>query len=80
MFPRPEIRAEMDKFVRVRLFTDRAGAPYEAQQKMEKDRFDSVALPLYAILSPDGKIKASFPGLTRDPKEFMQFLTANDRP
>jgi len=80
MFPRPEIRAEMDKFVRVRLFTDRAGQPYEAQQKMEKDRFDSVALPLYAILSPNGKIKASFPGLTRDPKEFLQFLTANDRP
>jgi thiol:disulfide interchange protein DsbD len=81
MFPRPEIRAEMDKFVRVRLFTDRAGQPYEGQQKMEKDRFDSVALPLYAILSPNGQaIKASFPGLTRDPKEFLQFLSASDKP
>lgn len=81
MFPRPEIRAEMEKFVRVRLFTDRTGQPYEAQQKMEKDRFDSVALPLYAILTPNGQvIKASFPGLTRDPKEFLQFLSANDKP
>jgi thiol:disulfide interchange protein DsbD len=81
MFPRPEIRSEMDKFVRVRLFTDRAGQPYEAQQKMEKDRFDSVALPLYAILTPNGQvIKASFPGLTRDPKEFLQFLSTNDKP
>jgi hypothetical protein len=46
---------------------------------MEKERFDTVALPLYAILTPDGQIKASFPGLTRDPKEFLQFLTTNER-
>jgi thiol:disulfide interchange protein DsbD len=74
MFPRPEIRAELSKFVLVRLFTDREGQPYQSQQQMEKDRFESVALPLYAIITPNGQIKASFPGLTRDPKEFLRFL------
>jgi thiol:disulfide interchange protein DsbD len=78
MFPRPEIHAELEKFVRVRLFTDRKGQPYQEQQQMEKDRFDSVALPLYAILTPAGEVKKSFPGLTRDPKEFLQFLSANE--
>jgi thiol:disulfide interchange protein len=78
MFPRSEIRAELNRYVRVRLFTDRDGQPYQGQQQMEKDRFDSVALPLYAILTPDGKVKASFPGLTRDPKEFFQFLSVNE--
>jgi thiol:disulfide interchange protein len=78
MFPRPEIQAELNKFVLVRLFTDREGEPYQGQQQMEKDRFDSVALPLYAILTPSGQIKSSFPGLTRDPKEFLHFLSAND--
>jgi thiol:disulfide interchange protein DsbD len=78
MFPRPEIRAELNKFVRVRLFTDREGQPYQGQQQMEKDRFDTVALPLYAILTQSGQIKASFPGLTRDPKEFLHFLSTNE--
>ena len=78
MFLRPEIRAELGKFVLVRLFTDREGQPYQGQQQMEKDRFDTVALPLYAILMPSGQIKASFPGLTRDPKEFLRFLSMND--
>jgi thiol:disulfide interchange protein len=78
MFPRSEIRAELNRYVRVRLFTDRDGQPYQGQQQMEKDRFDSVALPLYAILTPDGKVKASFPGLTRNPKEFLQFLSVNE--
>jgi thiol:disulfide interchange protein DsbD len=78
MFPRPEIRAELGKFVLVRLFTDRQGQPYEGQQQMERNRFDSVALPLYAVLTPGGQVKASFPGLTRDPKEFLKFLSTND--
>jgi hypothetical protein len=48
---------------------------------MEKGRFDSVALPLYAIPAPDGKAnKANFPDLTRDQKEFLQFLSSNEKP
>jgi thiol:disulfide interchange protein len=78
MFLRPEIRAELGKFVLVRFFTDREGQPYQGKQQMEMDRFDSVALPLYAILTPSGEIKASFPGLTRDPNEFLRFLNMND--
>jgi thiol:disulfide interchange protein DsbD len=78
MFPRSEIRAELGKFVLVRLFTDRQGQPYEGQQQMERNRFDTVALPLYAVLTPGGQVKASFPGLTRDPKEFLKFLSTND--
>jgi thiol:disulfide interchange protein len=74
MFPRPEIKEQLEKFVRVRLFTDREGHPYEDQQKMEKDRFDTVALPLYAIVSPIDQTVATFPGLTRKPEEFLQFL------
>jgi len=76
MFPRADVRNELQKFVRVRLYTDGQGPVYEQQQKMEKDRFGTVALPFYAILTPDGKALGSFPGLTRKPEQFMSFLTS----
>jgi hypothetical protein len=37
-------------------------------------RFSTVAIPYYAIVDPDEKVVASFPGLTRDPAEFLKFL------
>ena len=36
--------------------------------------FDTVALPYYAIMDADGKTIATFPGLTRNVKEFVDFL------
>jgi thiol:disulfide interchange protein DsbD len=74
MFPRPEIQAAMSKFVLVRLYTDGAGKLYEDQQAMQNDRFGTVALPLYVVLSKDGTTIATFPGLTRNPAEFLDFL------
>jgi thiol:disulfide interchange protein DsbD len=74
MFPKPAIRAELDKFVRVRLFTDGEGEPYEGFQKMQEQRFGTVALPLYAIVAPTDQITATFEGLTRNEEEFVNFL------
>jgi thiol:disulfide interchange protein DsbD len=74
MFPRPEVAKEMDKFVRVRLYTDGDGALYERQQKMQQQKFGTVALPYYAILRSDGTSITTFPGLTRNVSEFLTFL------
>ena len=74
MFPRPEVAEEMAKFVRVRLYTDGDGPMYDNQQKMEQEKFGTVALPLYALVRPDGTTVASFPGLTRNSAEFLAFL------
>jgi thiol:disulfide interchange protein len=79
IFPRAEVKAELAKFVRVRLYTDGSGSLYESQQKMESDRFGTVALPLYVILSPEDKSAATFPGLTRSPEEFLAFLAKYQR-
>ena len=65
MFPRPEVAQAMNKFVRVRLYIDGAGKVFERQQKMQQERFGTVALPYYAILRADGSPVATFPGLTR---------------
>ncbi len=75
MFPRAEVRARLEPFVRARLYTDGAGEPFDAQQALEERLFGTVALPLYAILAPSGRPVASFTGMTRDPARFAAFLT-----
>lgn len=74
MFPKPSVRGEMEKYVRVRLYTDGEGEPYEGFQKMQEARFGTVALPLYAIVSPNDEIITRFEGLTRNEEEFAGFL------
>ncbi len=74
IFPRPEVAAELEKFVLVSLYTDGEGEVYARQQKMEQDMFGTVALPFYAIMTGDGKPVATFPGLTRNAAEFIEFL------
>ena len=74
MFPRPEIAAELGRFVLVELYADGADAVSQANQKLELDKFHTVAEPYYAILDPDENVLATFPGLTRDASEFQAFL------
>jgi thiol:disulfide interchange protein DsbD len=74
MFPRPEVRQELTRFIRARLYTDGEGPLYEGQQRFQQERFGTVALPLYAIVTADGTPLATFAGLTRRPAEFIEFL------
>lgn len=74
MFPKPKVAAELNKYVRVRLYTDGEGEPYEGFQKMQEEKFSTVALPLYAVLDANGNTLATFPGLTRDENVFVKFL------
>jgi thiol:disulfide interchange protein len=76
MFPKEQVKRELDKYVRVRLYTDREGEIYEQQQRMQEEMFGTVALPFYAVVDANGKPVASFPGLTRNPSEFVAFLSS----
>ena len=76
MFPRPEIAAALKDYVLAELYTDGTDAASERNQALENARFSTVAIPYYAILDPDEKVVASFPGLTRNPQEFLRFLRA----
>ena len=75
MFPRPEIEAELEKFVRVRLFTDGSDESNARQQKLQEEKFNTVALPLYAVVDGDGNSRGQFLGMTRKSDEFIAFLT-----
>ena len=84
IFPQPEVAEALKGFVRVRLFTDKRGTAEALQrslrnQQMQEERFKTVALPFYAIIGPDDTVRATFPGLTRDAREFVSFLKSGLR-
>jgi len=74
MFPRPEIAGMLKDFILVDLYTDGTDSVSEQNQRLEENRFGTVAIPFYAILDPDEHVLATFPGLTRDTHEFANFL------
>jgi thiol:disulfide interchange protein len=79
VFPKSEIEAQLARVVCVKLFTDGEGEIYERQQHMEQRIFGTVALPFYAIFDANGKFMTSFPGLTRNSSEFVDFLSSSIR-
>ncbi len=75
MFPRPEIASAVKDMILVELYTDGTDDASRENQELQESTFKTVAIPYYALMDGDGKVIASFPGLTRDPKEFLAFLT-----
>jgi thiol:disulfide interchange protein DsbD len=74
MFTKVSVEEELVKYVRVRLYTDGEGQPYEGFQRMQQEKFGTVALPLYAVVNGDGNTITTFSGLTRNQAEFVSFL------
>jgi thiol:disulfide interchange protein DsbD len=75
MFSKPAISRELKRYVCLRLYTDGDGEIFQRQQQLQQEKFGTVALPFYAILSADGSVSSTFPGLTKTESEFLSFLT-----
>jgi len=76
MFTRPEIAAALEGFVLLELYTDGTDAASGQNQRLQQSRFGTVAIPFYAVLSPQEEVLGTFAGLTRDAGEFLAFLRA----
>ncbi|MDE2798553.1 MAG: thioredoxin family protein, partial [Gemmatimonadota bacterium] len=74
IFPEKEVHALLKQFVRVQLYTDGRGEKYKRNRDLQEANFGTVALPLYAIMTPEGKEITHFPGMTRDVDIFVRFL------
>ncbi len=74
MFTKPEIASVMKNMVLVDLYTDGTDAASAANQKLEEDKFKTVAIPFYVLYDSDRNVVATFPGLTRNPAEYLTFL------
>ena len=74
MFTRPEIAGALRNFVLVELYTD--GTDDASRVISSSNKRSSTPSPFryYAIIDPDENVIASFPGLTRDPAEYLAFL------
>jgi thiol:disulfide interchange protein len=75
MFPRPEIQAALKDLIMVDLYTDGTDAESEKNQKLEDQKFSTVSIPFYALMDADQNVVATFPQLTRNPQEFLSFLS-----
>ncbi|MBT5832009.1 MAG: DUF255 domain-containing protein [Candidatus Latescibacteria bacterium] len=74
VFPEPEVLELLKKYVRVQLYTDGREDVHRHNREFQETRFGTVALPLYAVISPRDENIASFPGMTRDKNVFVKFL------
>jgi thiol:disulfide interchange protein len=74
IFPRPEIQAALKDLVIVDLYTDGTDPESDKNQKLEDTKFGTASIPFYAVVDPDQNVIATFPQLTRNPKEFLTFL------
>ena len=74
IFARPKVRELLRKYTLVRLYTDGGKPEHETNLQMQRERFHTIALPLYALMTPHDEIIDTFPGLTRDRDEFISFL------
>ena len=73
VFVKPEIKERFEKMTLVQLYTD-GGPNHKENQIYEIDRFGTAALPYYVILSPNDEVISTFPGMTRNINDFIDFL------
>lgn len=73
IFSSPEVRNKFEQIITVRLYTDRRTEPEKSNKRFEEERFKSIELPLYVLLTPNEEIIART-AFTRDLQEFLDFL------
>ena len=76
IFVVPEVKKLFSQYVLVRLYTDGRKPEHRENARFEQARFQTIALPLYAIMSPQDEIITTFPGLSRNKEEFIGFLSS----
>ncbi len=78
VLPHPDVKAALGDFVAVELFTDGSDEKSRKNNAYQQEKFGTVAIPYYAVVSPEGEIQGRLEGLERDPAKFTQFLQDAD--
>jgi thiol:disulfide interchange protein DsbD len=73
MFTKSEIAERLNKYVKIKLYTDSRKKEEEENKRFQQERFNSIELPLYVILTPNEELIAT-KAFTRDKQEFIEFL------
>jgi hypothetical protein len=64
----------------VDLYTDGTDPLADRNRQLLEGAYSTAAIPFYVVVDSDGKTLATFPGLTRNPAEFLAFLRAGRPP
>ena len=64
------------KFVKAKLYTD-TGVHAQENLQLQIEKFQTIALPFYAIISPENKILATWTGSSLKISDFEKFLLKN---
>ncbi len=73
MFKKPAVVERLDKYIKVKLYTDRNKEPYISNKKLQESKFGSIELPLYVVMDSNGNLIRTNT-FTRDEAAFIQFL------
>jgi thiol:disulfide interchange protein DsbD len=78
VFPRPEVQEEFRNFVLVELYTDKLAndaqeAESERNKQLQQKLAGTIELPLYIVMTPDGKVIKKTGGL-QQVEPFVAFL------
>ena len=74
VLPLPAVAEALEAFIPVQLHTDGLDEKSKFNAKLQREKFGTIAIPLYVLLSPDGKELARLEGLERDPQAVIAFL------
>ena len=74
MFTRPEIGTAARNMVLVELYTDGTDAASQANQKLEEEKFQTVAIPYYVLYDSNQNVLATFADKTSDAAQYLAFL------
>jgi thiol:disulfide interchange protein DsbD len=74
MFTRPEIASVVKDLELVELYTDGADPASQANQKLEEEKFQTVAIPFYALYDANGNVLSTFTDRTTDSATYLAFL------
>jgi len=70
---KPVYESLKTKFVLAKLYTD--GGDYaEANQKVQVERFRTLALPYYVVLTSTNSVVSKYAGIMREPGDFLAWL------
>ena len=82
VFPTAKVQAEFKKFNLVSLYTDRVQDPKHkaedlANSALQQKLLQSVTLPAYVVVTPDGEVKVNSREFTPNSDEFAEWLASN---
>jgi thiol:disulfide interchange protein len=75
VFPESDVVDELEDYVRVELYTDRDRPGDARNRDLEQKLTGVVTLPVYVIVTPEGKVQQIHQDKTQDAPEFAHFLS-----